>query len=187
MLRKVIMFLGLVFAFPLTGHAVIHDISIQSFAFVPGRQTINQGDSVRWTNNDGVPHTSTSDGGLWNSGNLSLHQTYTRAFASIGTFPYHCAVHTTMKDTIFVVPVVTIDTVIEIGDNFFNPAVIQINVGETIRWVNNGAMAHTTTAGDGLWDSGTLNPGETFDFTFNAEGVHDYVCVFHDGMAGIGI
>ena len=182
--RAIALFLGLALVFPITAQAVIHDIAIQSFDFVPGNQTINQGDTVRWTNNDGVPHTSTSDSGIWNSGNLAFHQTYMRAFTSLGSFPYHCAIHTTMKDTLTVISVPTFDVQIDIGENFFAPAVVQINVGQTIRWINNGAMAHTSTANDGLWDSGSMDPGATFDFTFEAEGVHDYFCQFHSGMVG---
>ena len=39
---------------------------------------------------------------VWNSGNLVQNQSYSRAFTSAGSFPYHCAVHPSMRDTIFV-------------------------------------------------------------------------------------
>ena len=173
--RVTILLSGVILLFPAAGFAVIHDISITGFDFVPGNQTIDQGDTVRWTNNDAFLHTSTSDALVWNSGNLANGQSFSFAFVNAGVFPYHCAVHITMKDTITVVGAPTIDLQIDMGDNFFSPPVVQINIGETIRWLNSGLVDHTTTAGDGLWDSGTLMPGQFFDFTFAAEGVHDYV------------
>src|SRR4051794_23986778 len=45
-------------------------VSIAGFAFNPSDLTINVGDTVTWTNNDGVIHTTTSDSLVWNSGSL---------------------------------------------------------------------------------------------------------------------
>jgi plastocyanin len=94
--------LGLLLFMQTTASAARIDVAIQNFAFSPAKSRIAVGDTVRWTNNDTAPHTSTSDSGIWNSGNLSHGQTYSHVFTSPGTFPYHCAVHTSMKDTIFV-------------------------------------------------------------------------------------
>lgn len=77
-------------------------VDIQNFAFVPAGRHITVGDSITWTNLDIATHTSTSDNGVWNSGNLLQNQSFTFRFTSVGTFPYHCAIHTTMHDTIFV-------------------------------------------------------------------------------------
>src|SRR3990172_8746841 len=75
------------------------DVSMEgSLLFVPGTVTINVGDTVRWTNNDGFsPHTSTSgagctSNGIWSSPLLSRNQTFSRTFDSPGTFPYFCSV-----------------------------------------------------------------------------------------------
>jgi len=40
-------------------------ISIMNFAFNPSDVTINVGDTVTWTNNDPVTHTTTSDSLVW--------------------------------------------------------------------------------------------------------------------------
>jgi len=53
--------------------ATLHEVSIVSFAFSPQSLTINTGDTVRWINNDTVPHTSTSDNGDWDSEALSYY------------------------------------------------------------------------------------------------------------------
>ncbi len=85
-----------------TARATNYNINIQNFAYVPAGMHINVGDMVTWTNQDGVIHTATSDNGVWNSGNLSQGQSYSFTFANTGTYPYHCAIHTFMVDTIFV-------------------------------------------------------------------------------------
>jgi plastocyanin len=185
--KAMVALVGLVIFLPAISSAVIHDISIQSFDFVPGNQTINQGDTVRWTNHDVFTHTSTSDNSIWNSGSLLNGQSFMWTFTSAGVFPYHCAIHLSMKDTLTVISVPTFDLQIDLGDNFFNPAVVQINIGQTIRWLNGGTMVHTSTADDGLWDSGNLDPGQFFDFTFASEGVHHFHCSYHPEMTGVVI
>jgi plastocyanin len=78
-------------------------VSIANFSFQPPSVTINQGDSVVWTQKDSTQHTSTSDTSLWDSGLLSLNRTFTSTFANAGTFPYHCTPHASfMKGTVVV-------------------------------------------------------------------------------------
>jgi plastocyanin len=75
-----------------------------------------------------------------------------------------CAV----ADTIFV----------DVQNNFFSPNVVAVATGDTVEWRCNQGT-HTTTSSDGLWDSGNLSSGSTFDFTFNQSGNFDYVCTIH--------
>lgn len=97
-------FLLFIFVFFKLSFATIHDIGIFDFSFSPKKTTANKGDTLRWTNNGAFTHTSTSDNGIWNSGFLGFGGQYMRQFNTIGTFPYHCAVHPlSMKDTIIVV------------------------------------------------------------------------------------
>ncbi|HBZ02173.1 MAG TPA: hypothetical protein DEO84_12725 [candidate division Zixibacteria bacterium] len=157
--------------------ATTHQINITGLAFVPGNQTITQGDTIRWTNLDGVSHSSTSDNGVWDSGTINPSQSYSRVFATTGTFPYHCVFHHSMMDTITVIPVA--DWTINIGEFFFNPAVIQIQPGQLVRWVNTGARMHTSTSDELIWDSDSIGPGEHYDHTFTTEGVFHYHCQMH--------
>jgi plastocyanin len=92
----------LVMLLPNFSHATIHNVSIVDFQFIPQTDTVAVGDTVRWTNNGAVPHTSTSNSGVWNSGTLSPGQSFSFQFNSTGTFPYHCAIHTSMTGTIIV-------------------------------------------------------------------------------------
>lgn len=74
----------------------------------------------------------------------------------------------------------------------YNPNAINVHVGTTVTWTNNetNGVAHTVTSGapsvpNGTFDSGTLNPGQTYQFTFNTPGTYSYFCRIH-GNAMLG-
>lgn len=72
---------------------------------------------------------------------------------------------------------------ISIKDFAFGPSTLAISVGETVTWANNDdGIAHTTTSDDDVWQSGALNPGDTFEFTFNEPGIFTYFCSIHPSM-----
>jgi plastocyanin len=73
---------------------------------------------------------------------------------------------------------------VSIGDNFFDPADVAVEPGDTITWTNEGAVPHTVTADDGSFDSETLNPGESYTVTFSGEGTLTYHCELHPEMVG---
>jgi len=64
--------------------------------------TIAKGTTVRWTNNDTIAHTSTSDTGVFSSGNLNAGDHFDFTFQDSGTFPYHCTIHPGMVGTVVV-------------------------------------------------------------------------------------
>lgn len=92
----------LIIFFLSTSQATIHNISIIDFQFVPQVDTAVAGDTVRWTNNGSFPHTSTSDSSGWNSGTLNSGQSFSFEFLSTGSYPYHCAIHTSMTGIIVI-------------------------------------------------------------------------------------
>ena len=73
---------------------------------------------------------------------------------------------------------------VSIEDFFFSPANMTVAPGTTVTWVNNGQSPHTSTADDGTWDSGTLQPGKSFSFTFDQAGTYTYHCSIHPDMTG---
>jgi plastocyanin len=77
-------------------------------------------------------------------------------------------------------------TTVSIEDFFFSPANITVAPGTTVTWVNNGRAPHTATATSpsGAFDSGTLQPGQSFSFTFNRPGTYAYHCAIHPFMSG---
>lgn len=68
--------------------------------------------------------------------------------------------------------------VVDIKSNFFSPAEVTVAVGDTVRWVWDEGT-HTSTSSDGLWDSGILRAGSTFEHTFNNAGDFAYKCTLH--------
>jgi len=78
-------------------------IEIKSYAFSPSELTIKKGETVTWTNKDPTSHTITSDSGdELDSGPLSSGGTYSHTFNNVGTFDYHCSIHSTMKGKVIV-------------------------------------------------------------------------------------
>jgi plastocyanin len=60
-----------------------------------------------------------------------------------------------------------------------NPKVVQ--QGATVVWTNTDTVAHTVTSDDpnGPLKSETLNPGQSYSYTFNNPGTYPYHCAIH--------
>jgi nitrite reductase (NO-forming) len=75
----------------------------------------------------------------------------------------------------------------EFADNE-DPADYSVNVltipaGTTVTWTNDDpGVAHTVTSVDGLFDSGFLNEGESWSYTFDDPGEYEYLCTPHPWM-----
>jgi plastocyanin len=91
----------------------------------------------------------------------------------------------------------------------FQPANIQVPVGTTVTWTNDGNVGHTVTfrngmkdsgillaggkqivpdtfAQPGMKDSGILLPqGGTVSYTFTSKGIFPYYCTIHPSMQGV--
>lgn len=77
-------------------------VLIQGNSFNPDTLTVKVGQKVTWTNNDSYAHTVTSDNGTFNSGNLAAGQSFSFTFDKVGTFSYHCSIHTFMTAKVVV-------------------------------------------------------------------------------------
>lgn len=71
---------------------------------------------------------------------------------------------------------------IDISGMAFSPNVIDINQGDTIRWINRDTMTHTVQGE--FASSETLNQDGRFEFVFNEAGNFDYICSIHPSMTG---
>ena len=65
----------------------------------------------------------------------------------------------------------------------FNPPNTTVSAGTTVTWVNNDQVPHTATANDGAFDSGTLQPGQSYSFKFDKPGTYAYHCNIHPDMS----
>jgi len=74
-------------------------------------------------------------------------------------------------------------------DSCYTPSKIMITQGNSVTWVNQDAAFHSVTSGyygepSGLFDSGYLDPEESFVFIFEDTGIYDYFCTLHPWMKG---
>lgn len=83
-------------------------VTISGFAFGPASVTVAVGDTVTWTNADGVGHTATGSG--FDTGSLANGASASVTFQAAGTFAYHCAIHPAMTGTVVVLDAVTAGT-----------------------------------------------------------------------------
>ena len=73
------------------------------------------------------------------------------------------------------------------ADKCYIPNTVQIKTGGTVTWKNVDTAAHTVTSGkdatsDGLFDSGMIMAGNSFDHKFDKTGTYDYYCMVHPWM-----
>jgi plastocyanin len=76
---------------------------------------------------------------------------------------------------------------VSVQDEVFVRPQVEFVAGNTLTWSSDGAEQHTITADDGSFDSGIINPGDTFAFTFDASGTYPYYCQIHGAPGGIGM
>jgi plastocyanin len=70
------------------------------------------------------------------------------------------------------------------GSNSFSPNPVEVNVGETVTWVNDDSSRHTVTSKDGVFDSDIMGKGQSFSYTFDKAGEYSYYCSPHPNMVG---
>src|SRR5574337_106617 len=84
---------------------------------------------------------------------------------------------------------------------WFSPSVVTVQAGDTITWVNKDKEIHNITSGkgisrieyattrhigtpDGLFQSGSFSPGQSWSHTFTRPGIYHYFCSIHPWMNG---
>ena len=66
---------------------------------------------------------------------------------------------------------------------------VTIGVNNSIEWVNDDTVGHTSTAlvapaGALKFNSGLISEGKSFSITLNVAGVYKYTCAWHNWLAG---
>jgi plastocyanin len=92
----------LILALVVPAAAADQTVTIENLQFQPATVTVEVGDTVTWSNQDGVPHTATADDDSFDTGNIAGGSSASQTFATAGSFPYHCEVHPTMTGTVVV-------------------------------------------------------------------------------------
>lgn len=71
------------------------------------------------------------------------------------------------------------------GVGHFHTPVVQISVGDTVRWDNMSGFAHNVVfENEALASSPIFNDGEQFSTTFTQSGTYQYLCSLHPLMTG---
>jgi plastocyanin len=180
-----------------------HEIRIVDERYTPNTITIQVGQTVTFVNADDDEHTATGPG--FDTGTMLPGDSVTVTFDKPGTFDFVCQFHPEMRGQVIVegngspvasplaspapdttaIPVTqTAGRQVEMNvvDFAFEQPALTIPPGTTVTWTNTGAAPHTVT---GLpEDSGTIDPGQSFSFTFPEVGTFDYKCAFHPQMTG---
>jgi plastocyanin len=76
------------------------------------------------------------------------------------------------------------DHAVAISGFAFSPREITVTVGDTITWTNSDAQAHTATADDGSFDTGTIGNNASGSATFTTAGTFPYHSAIHSSMTG---
>jgi plastocyanin len=100
-----------------------------------------------------------------------------------------------------VAPTAEQPAVVDMVGTRFAPETITVRVGQTVTWRNTSSVAHTVTAdparasnpanvelpaGAAPFDSGTIQPGSQYQYTFTTPGEYRYVCLPHEGAGMVG-
>ena len=77
----------------------------------------------------------------------------------------------------------------EVGQTCYLPAVFEIRSGGSVTWINEDSAFHSVTSGPygeptSLFDSGYMDPYQTYTLVFEAAGRYDYHCTLHPWMTG---
>ena len=77
-------------------------MKIDNFTFAPQRLTVKAGTTVRWKNEDDIPHNIVSTGKLFRSKVLDTHDSFSFTFTVPAVYEYFCALHPHMTGRIVV-------------------------------------------------------------------------------------
>jgi plastocyanin len=77
------------------------------------------------------------------------------------------------------------DAVVEMRMLALSPREVRIRAGQTVAWINRDPLAHTVTADDASWMSGTFGLNEVFIHRFAKPGRYTYFCIPHPDMRGV--
>ena len=69
---------------------------------------------------------------------------------------------------------------------YFSPTTVTVVIGvnNTIVWTNDDSAEHTVTATNYAFNSGYIEPGQSFAYTFTTPGTYTYYCTIHPWMRG---
>jgi plastocyanin len=95
----------------------------------------------------------------------------------------------------------TVEVSMKQAKSRFDPEIVTISAGDTVKWTNPGFVTHSATfdpamatkagnvmlpAGVAPFDSGSIEEDESFSHTFTVKGTYKYICKLHEAMGMVG-
>ena len=77
-------------------------VKIDNFVFSPNPLVVAVGSTIRWTNQDDIPHNVVGDDKSFKSKALDTDDSFTYTFTKPGTYTYFCSIHPKMTGKIVV-------------------------------------------------------------------------------------
>jgi plastocyanin len=97
----------------------------------------------------------------------------------------HSVIAATVAALLATTPALAATETVTIDNYTFTPATLSVHAGDTVVWTNKDSIPHTATALDGKsFDSGAIDPGESWKFVFTKSGHFNYRCAIHPDMRG---
>ena len=73
---------------------------------------------------------------------------------------------------------------VTIQNSNFSPATLNVTVGTTVMWINRANVTQEVTSDSGVFDSGNLTSGMSYNYTFNQSGSYPYHSSVNPSMTG---
>lgn len=160
----------------------------------PANLTVTPGTTVTWDNTDGDRHRvqSTSGPEEFDSGNLESGESYAFTFTLEGTYQYEDSRNPDLSNYWGTVVVAADGTApppppggsadFFMAGKVFLPSSITIDPGTTVTFLNDDDRDHTVTATDLSYDSGIMNPGDSYQRVYSTPGTFEFFCAIHPDM-----
>ena len=193
-------FVAAVFIAPSVASAATVTIRITN-RLEPASVTVAPGTTVRFVNADDERHRMRSQSGPaeFDSHNLEPGESYSMKLTAKGTYAYlderdddNPRYHGTIVvggskssgggGSSSTAPATSAS--VSMAGRSFSPSTVTIAAGGSVTFNNNDDRAHTVTATDGAFDSGTISEGGSWKRTFKGAGTFSYLCALHPEMTG---
>ena len=73
---------------------------------------------------------------------------------------------------------------VAIQNSAFSPVTLNVQVGTTVTWINKDPHPQDVVSDSGLFNSGNLTNGQSYNYTFNQNGSYPYHSSIHPSMDG---
>ena len=166
----------------------------------PAELTVPAGATIRFVNADNERHRMRSQSGPaeFDSHNLEPGQSYSMRLTAKGTYTYlderddddtryHGRIVVgggTSGGGSSTGPAPASSPSVSMAGRAFSPSTVTIAAGGSVTFRNDDDRAHTVTAKDGAFNSGTIGEGGSWKRTFKQAGTFSYLCAIHPEMTG---